>query len=108
VILMRVAALMRKYQVRRDFALQFLKDGFHFGAYERHKAVGKLLENDLFQMLRAREEFGGPLRLIPAHPNCAKDNPVELYAGIIFNQTEDCSAAADFDVIGVASQTQYR
>src|SRR5208283_1066121 len=87
--------------------LEFLEDCLHLRAQEWHEAVGELLQHQLLQTLQAGKKFSRAFRFGFSCSDCAEHNPIELNLKIISDQTKDCPSAADFNIIGVRSETQH-
>jgi hypothetical protein len=105
-ILMRVLALMGEHDIRIDLLLDLFESGFHFGANERHKAVGEFFEHESLEAIGAGKRFRGSLRLRFANSHGVEDNPVKRAVGILIDEAEDGAAATNLNVVGMGTETQ--
>src|SRR5205823_11357455 len=103
---MGILAVMSEDEVRGNGLLQFLEDCLHLGARKGHESVLKGFKKWPVQSIRAGKQRGCAFRLHGTRSNSTEHDPVEHAAWIMLGQTENCSAAANFDVVRVCSETQ--
>ncbi|HQK17298.1 MAG TPA: hypothetical protein PLJ27_07585, partial [Polyangiaceae bacterium] len=105
-VLVQVMTVVRENDVGLENALQLLEGVLDFRADVREVAVPKSLGDDRLlrafsqKHLRALDRFLGPRGL------GAENDPVNLRAFQFREQTEDCSAAADLDIVAMRPEKQ--
>ena len=108
VILMAVVPIMGKDDVRLELSLELLEIFLDARAFEGEKAIAKMFDDDLLS--------GDPLQEGPctgpgfagATPFRAEHHPYNVHCAAFSGQFEYGSATADFDVVGMRSETEDR
>ena len=76
-VLVRILAIVREDEIRRNCLLQFLENRFDLGSVIRHKAVSERFQDRATQARRANELSCCVLRLSSALTDRAENDPVE-------------------------------
>ena len=106
VILVRVVLPMRQNQRGIEFPLHTLEAILDLGALKREIPVAELKYVDrLVSNVGEKRRCAVP-RLSRANIRRAKDGPADRKVGNLRREAEDRSAAADFDVVGMGTETE--
>src|SRR6516165_1578280 len=106
-VLVGIAEPMGQHQRWIEFAVEGLEVVFDVGALKREIPVAEFQNLDLF-FTDVREKGGrAGARLVPTRAGAAaEDDPAHDEIGYLGGETQDCSTAANLDVVGMGAQAE--
>src|ERR1051326_1231250 len=104
-VLMSVVPVVGKYQIGRDWFQLGLKDSLYVGTNVGKESVLKRFEYSLLEASPSKQISRGP-RLGFPDSGRIEDDPIKLTFWLLLRQSQDRSATADLDVVGVWPQAE--
>ena len=105
-VLMSVALPVGQDQRRLEIAFDRLEAILDVSALEREISVAEVQDIDLFFSDALKEGGRAVARLGSARAGTAEDDPSHYEIGNLCGETQNCSAAADLDVVGMRAQAE--
>jgi hypothetical protein len=103
---MSVVLPVRQDERRIEIAFDALKVVLNVGALGGKVAIAESKHFDLFLWNMLENRGCANPRLIPTRLVPAKNDPSHVEARYLGSNAQNCSAAADLDVVGVGTQTK--
>ena len=105
-VLMFVVAVVAEDQVGLTELFQRFEEVFDLSTDEGQVTLAKAPDDDI-RIRRAGEKVRGAApSFFLARPRCREDDPAHLRARILGKQTQQGTAATDFDIVAMGIQTQ--
>src|SRR6266851_4513062 len=105
-ILMEIVPIVRQDQVWIELLLEFFEFPFDSRMKRRKETVPKFLDRHFFFLCLGKENVSRPKRFSLPDWSRAENIPVDHRPGMLAKQTQNGSAAPDFNVITVRTQAE--
>ena len=100
---MSIFAIVGENNIGRDH-FQLFENCFHFHTNPGHETVAELMQMRPTKFCAGKHVCRLACLAFP-YPERIENNPMKLAVGILLGQTQNCTTASDFNVIGMTTET---